>query len=63
MNISDLKPELRAKVKECKNADELLELAKKEGYEFSEEELTSIAGGWGADPNCYDYCFMDSIID
>ncbi|MBO7674755.1 MAG: Nif11-like leader peptide family natural product precursor [Atopobiaceae bacterium] len=63
MNIDNLDPELRDKAKDCKSREELYELAKNEGYEISAEELESISGGWGSDPNCSDYCFMDSIID
>ena len=34
-----------AKVKACHNSDELLALAKAEGIELSEEQLTAISGG------------------
>lgn len=55
MNFDDLTPELREKVQACKTPEELLELAKSEGYELSDEELESISGGrkWG-EP-CEDY--------
>ena len=42
MNISD---SLRAKAKDCTSPEQLLELAKEEGYELNEEELEGIAGG------------------
>ena len=42
MNIS---PELREKAKACKTPEEVLELAKKEGYKLSDEEMESISGG------------------
>ena len=45
MNIEDFTPEQQEKARACKSAEELLALAKQEGYELSDEELTSIAGG------------------
>ena len=48
MNIKDLTEEQQAKVKACNSAEELIDLAKEEGYELSETELEEIAGGaWG----------------
>ena len=50
----DISPELREKAKECTSPEELLALAKKEGYKLSEEELGAIAGGggWSNDNDC-----------
>ena len=50
MKLEDLSPELQDKVKACNTAEELLALAKEEGYELSDEDLQGIAGGegWGA---------------
>lgn len=62
MNFDDLSPEMKDKVKVCKTPEEVLSLAKEEGYELSDDELASISGGWG-DPNCADkgecadYCY------
>ena len=47
MDFKDLSPELREKAKACKTPEELLALAKAEGYKLSEEELGAIAGGGG----------------
>ena len=48
LNYEDLTPEQIAKVKTCNTAEELLALAKSEGYELSDEELELVAGGkWG----------------
>ena len=47
MNIDDmdLSPELREKARACKTPDEMLALAKAEGYKLSEEELAAVSGG------------------
>ena len=45
MDYSDLSPELREKAMACTTPEELLELAKKEGYKLSEDELEAVSGG------------------
>ena len=45
MNFDELSPELQEKVKACKTPEEMLELAKKEGYELSDDELEAVSGG------------------
>ncbi|MBQ9004185.1 MAG: Nif11-like leader peptide family natural product precursor [Eggerthellaceae bacterium] len=54
----DISPELREKAKACKTPDELLALAKSEGYKLSDEEMEAVAGGgsWGGagDSDCSD---------
>lgn len=49
MEFSDLTPEQQEKAKACKSADELVELAKAEGVELTDEVLDAISGGdhWG----------------
>jgi len=49
MNFDELTPEQQEKVKACKSSDELLALAKEQGYELSDADLETIAGGrkWG----------------
>ena len=50
LNISD---ELRKKAEACKTPEELLALAKKEGYKLSDEEMQAVAGGsWGCVFSC-----------
>ena len=41
----DISPELREKARACKTSEELLALAKAEGYKLSEEELAAVSGG------------------
>ena len=49
MNFNGLSPELREKALACKTRDEIIELAKSEGIELTEEQLDAVAGGirWG----------------
>lgn len=47
MTQIQLTPELQAKVKNCKTPEELLTLAREEGYELSDEELEAVnVGSW-----------------
>ena len=47
MNIDDLKnPELQEKLKSAKTPEEMLALAREEGFELTDEELEGISGGW-----------------
>ena len=41
----NLTEEQIAKVKACKNGDEILALAKKEGIELTDEQLAAVGGG------------------
>jgi len=45
--LKGLTGEQIAKVKECKNNEELLALAKQEGIELTDEQLTAVSGGCG----------------
>ena len=45
MDFNDLSDELKAKARECESADELVKLAKEEGIDLSDEQLSAIAGG------------------
>ena len=51
MDISNLTPEQRERVKACKTTAEVIELAMSEGIELSDEEIDGIAGGssWSCD--------------
>lgn len=48
---TDLTDEQKAKIRECKTPEDILALAKEEGYDLSEEELDTISGG-GAHWKC-----------
>ena len=51
MKFEDLTPEMQEKAKACKTPDEILALAKEEGYELSDAELDQVSGGdfWDVD--------------
>ena len=63
------------KVKECKNQEELLALAKNEGIELNEEQLAAVSGGCHTTtcekrrvdemmcPNCFNYHCLEKIGD
>lgn len=50
MDISNLSPEVIAKAKACTTKEELLDLAKQEGIELTEEQLASVSGVWSDEP-------------
>lgn len=52
MDIKDLTPELKEEAQNCKTVDEIIELAKEEGVDLSDEQLDAIAGG-----SSWDDCF------
>ena len=55
--LKSLTPEQLEKVKACKNADEILELAHEEGVDISEEQLHMITGGnCSTIPECCPEC-------
>ena len=67
MDIKDLTPEQRKQAIACKTTDELIQLAKDNGIELSDEQLNAISGGdsWYCpcdNPDghsCPDYCSSD----
>ena len=54
MKFEELSQEQQEKAKACKTPEDLLELAKEEGYELSENDLQAISGGtsWSCIPDC-----------
>lgn len=55
MTFDELTPEQKAKVEACETPDQILELAKEEGIELTDEQINGVAGGveWKSS------CFMD----
>ena len=54
MNFEDLTPEQQEKARACKSKEELIELAKSEGVDLTDEQLSAVAGGddgWGTCPD------------
>jgi predicted ribosomally synthesized peptide with nif11-like leader len=49
MDYKGISPELREKAKACTSPEEMLELAKREGYKLSDEEIEAVSGGHRAD--------------
>jgi predicted ribosomally synthesized peptide with nif11-like leader len=45
LNDIEISPELREKARACQTPEDILALAKKEGYKLSEEELEAVSGG------------------
>ena len=64
MKFDELSPELQSKARKCKTPEEILALAREEGYEVTDEELQTISGGvkwslWCSDQTCYQVCSVD----
>ena len=58
MNFEELKnPELQEKLRSCQTVEELVQLAKEQGVEMSDEALESVAGG--IDWSCGNLCFSN----
>ncbi len=59
-NMHDgLSEETKAKLKGCETPEEILELAREDGYELSDEQLEDVAGGWGDKCEEHNHCFDD----
>ncbi len=54
--LKGLTEEQIAKASKCKNTEELIELAKKEGVTLSEEQLAAVSGGFCSDTTVYATC-------
>lgn len=61
MDIKDLTPEQQEKARACNSADELIDLAKSEGVELTDEQLNQVAGGdWTRTTSC-PHCNSENI--
>ena len=50
MSFDDLSAETKAKLLECKSPEDVLELAKSEGIDLTDEQIEGISGGDTWDP-------------
>ena len=59
MEFGDLTPEMQERARACTSPEDVLRLAKEEGYELSEEELAKVTGGEGFWEYCegYQHCY------
>ncbi|MBQ9041517.1 MAG: Nif11-like leader peptide family natural product precursor [Eggerthellaceae bacterium] len=46
MDFSDLTEVQKAKIRECKTPEEMLALAREEGYELTDDQLEAVSGGY-----------------
>ena len=58
MKFEEMTPEQQEKALACKTPEEMLALAREEGYELSDEELVMISGGgnWVCKEECVNAC-------
>lgn len=54
MKFEELSPEMQEKAKACKTPEDIIALAREEGYNLSEDELEAISGGvsWDCISDC-----------
>ena len=57
MKFDDLTPEQKEKARSCKKPEDIMALAKEEGFELSDDELVGVSGGgdWDRDNACDTY--------
>lgn len=57
MQFSDLTPEQQEKARACKTPEDIMKLAREEGYDLNEEELNALAGGvsWDCIRDCREH--------
>ena len=60
-NIDALSNDVKAKLRGCETADEIVELAQEEGCELTDEQLESVSGGWAG--KCDDYTCTSDTCD
>ena len=63
MEFEELTAEVKEKLKGCETPEDILALAKEEGYELSDEQLDGVTGGWGKCNNNEYSCPDDLAIN
>ena len=66
MDPKNLDPALRAKVNACTTPEEVLALAKEEGYTLTDDDLDQISGGFwseGSDGPICPYCGSGNLTE
>lgn len=63
MNFEDLTAELQEKAKACETPEDVIALAKEQGYELNDDELDSVSGGefWGCPENDCEAAWCPSV--
>ena len=64
MNFADIPDDIRERALACKSPEELLSLAKEEGYELSEEDLDVVNYGdswYDIKLNCGNHCARNCV--
>ena len=61
MEYKDLTEEQKARARACETPEEVLALAREEGYELSDAELEAVSGGWTICRNNHDVCYYAPV--
>ena len=64
MTFEELSPDLQEKAKACTTTEDILALAKAEGYDITDDELATISGGlWcGEDCSAHSSCEHEDCL-